>query len=201
MNWWAIAEKGVIALAVAIIVWLWQEARWETKLADAPILRDTVVVRDTVTLPPVSVSARAVLLPEPRFQAVGGRGPNTVGPVTSGFVDSLLLNYEGYEGWEGLARDLAQVATFDTVITQGENSVDLGIRYTPLDHLFEVEASFPPYKRVIITNTKTIYSEPEWWQYALLGTSALVTGVAIEKEDGWMLLGGAAGVTIAVLTF
>ena len=177
MNWTEIAKQGVIAIIVAIAVWVMAGDYWKSKIENAPVSRDTVMVHDAVK---VVAEVPARLLPDPRIDSI----------LFSIGTDSVSLISR-----DSLVRDLAQIANLDTTIADTR----IEVSYIPLDHRFKLSVTPPP--RIEITNTKLVYSEPHWVQYALFGASALVTGWGIADDNPWMVGGGLVGVTIVSITF
>lgn len=168
MNWTEIGKHGLVIIVVAVGVWLWRDSYWKNEIANAPAVRDTVTVRDTLTLT-VESPARTII---------------------DRRIDSVLIVLDS--GRDSLIRELSQIASIDTMA--GETRIH--VTYVPLDKQFSLRVIEYP-KHTIITDTKLVYAEPHWLQYAALVASGAVTAYGVIKED-WLVAGIGAGVGITV---
>lgn len=142
-------------------------------------MRDTVVVRDTVSLPPVVVHA------------------TRIDTVSVAVVDSVLYGLDSTEVRDVLAYLLAPAAT-DTVFHGEGYWLDLSLGYSPLYRDFFISADLILDKETI-TGTRMVFKETPWWHHAALALSAGVTAYGIAKEDWWVAgIGGAGLVGVSI---
>jgi len=180
----SIASKGwpylLVAIVVAVAVWIQRDNHWQAVIENAPVTRDSVVVRDTVSLPPVVA-------------------PALIDTVEITVIDSIIAAFDSTEIRE-LVAYLASPAYIDTLITFEDYALDLRVDYSPIYRTFRTSHDLYV-NREMITETRLIYKEPEWWQKSLMVAGALAVGYGVAKEDWWVAGAGAVGTTITLVTF
>jgi len=184
LNWTEIAKQGsgylILAIVAFVSAWIWRDSHWEAVIKTAPVTRDSVVVADTVFLPPVAV-------------------PAVIETLTVTVVDSVIAAFDSTDIRE-LVTYLAAPAVLDTTFHGEEYALSLSVLYSPIYRTFLTKSDVI-LKHKLYTDTKLIYNEPEWWQYGILGASAILVGYGVAKED-YVLAGvGGVGATITLVTF
>lgn len=161
----------ILALVAALLtgagVWFLQDSRWETKLAKAPVMRDTIPVYLPATLPPLIVT------PNP--------APARKDTTMRKRVDSLLaviLNKDSL-----LAETLNDRITEQAFESHEDSAFIMGrveVLYSPIYETFTTSVSIDflvvPSHIIEITKTITVTESRFAWEWVVAGTCVGVVG-------------------------
>lgn len=163
----------VAALLTGLGVWLLQDSRWETKLAKAPVMRDTIPVYLPATLPPLAVTPNPA--PARKDTTMRKRVDSLLAVILD--KDSLLA-----ETLVDRSTEQAFESHEDSTFIQGR----VEVLYSPIYETFSTSVSIDslvvPSHIIEITRTVTVVEERlNWW--------IPVAGVCVGMVGGILLAG------------